>query len=42
MSQEVQFLVFVIKKPFKKDDVQQKINLQDLGLLITIAIVESV
>jgi hypothetical protein len=34
MSQEVQFLVFVIKEPFKKDDVQPKKKLQDLGLLI--------
>jgi hypothetical protein len=34
MSQEVQFLVFVIKEPFKKDDMQQKKYLQDLGLLI--------
>jgi hypothetical protein len=35
MSQEVQFLVFlVINEPFKKDDVQQKDFLQNLGLLI--------
>ncbi len=28
------FVFFVVKEPFKKDDVQQKDFLQDLGLLI--------
>ncbi len=28
------FVLFVVKEPFKKDDVQQKYFLQDLGLLI--------
>jgi hypothetical protein len=35
MFQQVQYLVFfVVKEPFKKDDVYQKDFLQDLGLLI--------
>jgi hypothetical protein len=35
MFQQVQYLLlFVVKEPFKKDDVKQKDFLQNLGLLI--------